>query len=161
MSLTHHPERLAGVHPLLADTLVNAWNAELDFDRLVIEGVRTPATVAENWAKGRIQLPDGTWCVVDAREVVTHVQHPEDSAHCHAGAIDVMPLVGGKLVWSQKNPQWTVCEARLQRMATVAKRLGVVWGGDFAHLVDLDHWEHPTWRQLPLVTTPTPGAAHA
>jgi len=151
VSTTLHPERLAGVDPRLADLLVMTWNAELDFDRIVIEGVRTRATVAANWAKGREQLPDGTWHVVDPHQIVTHAQHPEDSPHCHAGALDCMPLVAGKVIWSDKDAEWVICLNRLQLMADIAKRLGITWGGNFTNLKDLDHFEVPDWRQLPMV----------
>src|SRR6266567_2021693 len=79
--------------------LVKAWAREFEFDVFIVASVRTAAEIAINWAKGREQQQDGAWIVVDREAVVTHVQHAMDSAHFRRGALDVMPLVGGKIVW--------------------------------------------------------------
>lgn len=150
MGTLHHPEHLNGVDPRLV-RLAETWAAELQFDIAIIEGVRSEATALENYAKGRTTpgphagekgYPPLGLTVTEAKDVTK-------TPHGHAGAIDAMPLINGRIVWDERAPEWPLCSDRLVQMQEVARRYGLKCGADFPKR-DLDHFEVPNWRDLPL-----------
>lgn len=149
-----HFTRAEGVDGRLIG-LLSAWRDELPFDVCVIEGVRTNARQMQLYEQGRTTpgpragekgLPKLGLTVTNARTV-------EKSAHGHAGAIDAMPLIDGRIIWDEKHRDWPICQVRLETMADCARRLGIVCGADWTSK-DLDHFEVKNWRDLPLAGAP-------
>lgn len=56
------------------------------------------------------------------------------SKHLTGDALDVAPLVDGKIDWNTKNPIWT-------QMGEIGESLGLVWGGRWVRTPDYDHFE--------------------
>lgn len=73
--------RLHELHPVMRRPLqlvLVQGNAALASDGLefyLIECARSPEEAAANWAKGRRQLPDGSWEITDPDAIVTKTQH--------------------------------------------------------------------------------------
>lgn len=57
------------------------------------------------------------------------------SAHQHGLAIDIVPIVSGKLQWKNKM-LW-------KKIGTIGESLGLTWGGRFRRLYDPGHFELP------------------
>ena len=127
-----HRERADGVHDALHG-LLDRFEA-LPFDTVVVEGIRTKARQQALYDQGR----------TTPGNIVTKAK-PEQSPHCHAAALDIMPLVDGKLLWVG-----TIVDSRLAEMGAIAAELGLTWGGTWKFR-DADHFEVPGWQQLPLV----------
>jgi hypothetical protein len=137
----------AGLLPQLAD-LARAHRARCEAHGLKlvwISGFRSPAEQIANYAKGRKQNLDGSWSIVDDHQVVTRAL-PKDAPHCRRAAYDVAP------VDQHERIDWN----RLDLFQAVASHAppGLIWGGSWPKLKDLDHFELPGWRFLPLPPTP-------
>lgn len=109
-------------------------------------GARTWAEQIALFEKGRTRTAGG-WIVTDKKLIVTHA-HPDDSAHCHGAAYDAAPLDQHEKI------DWTRTD--LFEAAAKLAPLGLVWGGTFSGLKDLDHWELPSFRKYPIVMERAP-----
>jgi peptidoglycan L-alanyl-D-glutamate endopeptidase CwlK len=145
-----HRERLVGTHPKLIAFAEDAA-AALDCDLLIVFGCRLEAEQVHLYAEGRtIPGPHaGEKGYPALGATVTNAEHAEQTAHGRGGGIDAMPLVDGKLVWDEKDPLWPEVLKRLEQLAELAKPRGIVWGGSWPKLKDLDHFELAAWRALP------------
>lgn len=109
--------RLKGVHPDLTNVITLAiTRSPVDF--VVVEGLRTRARQAELVAKGASKT-------MNSRHITGH-------------AVDLAPLVGGKIRWD-----WPLYHRIAPVVKECAKELGVkiVWGGDWKSFPDGPHFE--------------------
>ena len=63
------------------------------------------------------------------------------SPHNFGMAVDVCPIVDGKLDWNAPRSVWN-------KIGAIGKSLGLTWGGDFKSITDLPHFEYRTWRTV-------------
>lgn len=116
MNLDERSEsRLLGVNAALINVVRRAVKA-LPFSVMVIEGVRTKARQAELYAQGRTKPgPVVTWTM--------------QSKHIEGRAVDLAPLIDGKIDWSDAKKFDAISSA----MFSAAKELGIAirWGADW------------------------------
>lgn len=118
---------LAHVHPDLAKVMRMTTQA-CPFE--VIQGLRTPSEEAANVAKGASQT--------------MHSRHLPNKAGL-ACAVDVAALVDGHISWVAA----PYSEIARNVLATAkALNIPVEWGGAWASLRDLGHWQLP-WKEYP------------
>ena len=111
--------RLKGVHPDLAKVVKRAIElTPIDFT--VLEGLRTKERQAALVAKGASKTMN--------------------SYHITGHAIDIAPLVDGKVTWD-----WKYYRQLAPAVKQAAKELGVTveWGGDWKSFPDGPHWQIP------------------
>lgn len=137
MSKLLHPERLEGVDARLAAVIRDAV-LNLSFDCTIAEGKRSAETCYQNWGKGRTAQQCAQQGIArsyaqPAAAKVTWVASPLDTKHYRGLAIDIYPLIDGKLD-SGAGPQ------RMERfdalyhavMASAARaKVRVRYGGDW------------------------------
>jgi peptidoglycan L-alanyl-D-glutamate endopeptidase CwlK len=112
-------ERLKGVHPDLVRVFRRA--ARDGAPRFaVIEGLRTIKRQRELVAAG--------------------ASRTMRSRHIHGFAIDIAPIIGGKISWDW--PAYHPLAAAIKKAAT-AERVTLTWGGDWRTFKDGPHWELP------------------
>lgn len=67
---------------------------------------------------------------------------PGRSAHNYGLAIDVVPIVNGKLDWNRKDPIW-------QQVGELGVAAGLTWlGSPNSKFPEKPHFQHPNWRAL-------------
>jgi peptidoglycan L-alanyl-D-glutamate endopeptidase CwlK len=118
--------RLKGVHPDLVRVVVMA--AELSPTPFtVIQGVRTHAEQVQNVAKG-------------ASKTMRSRHLPESNACNMSCAVDLAPMVGGKVRWD-----WPLYYKLAPVMKEAAAKVGVPieWGGDWKTFKDGPHFQLP------------------
>ncbi|MFY3647038.1 M15 family metallopeptidase [Achromobacter xylosoxidans] len=122
-------DRLAGVHPdLVAVVKLAIQRTPVDFT--VIEGLRTVAQQRENVAKG-----------VSQTMASYHLPQADGLSH----AVDLAPLVGGAIPWS--NWQAFVDLADVVKACAAELGVPVEWGGDWKTLKDGPHFQIPRgWK---------------
>lgn len=111
--------RLKGVHPDLVKVVKRAIEiTPIDFT--VLEGLRTKERQKQLVAKGASKTMN--------------------SYHLTGHAIDIAPLVDGKVTWD-----WKYYNQLAPVIKQVAKELGVniTWGGDWKSFPDGPHWQIP------------------
>ena len=111
--------RLKGVHPDLVKVVKRAIElTPIDFT--VLEGLRTKERQAQLVAKGASKTMN--------------------SYHITGHAVDIVPLVDGKVTWD-----WKYYHQLAPIMKQAAKELGVniTWGGDWVSFKDGPHWQIP------------------
>lgn len=111
--------RLKGVHPDLAKVVKRAIElTPIDFT--VLEGLRTKERQAALVAKGASKTMN--------------------SYHITGHAVDIAPLVDGKVTWD-----WKYYRQLAPAVKQAAKELGVTveWGGDWKSFPDGPHWQIP------------------
>lgn len=110
-------DRLSGVDAALAD-VVRLAATHLDFDLLVVEGLRSKARQVELVAKG--------------------ASRTLKSKHLTGRAVDLAPMIGCEARWD-----WPLFPRINEAMQRAAAGLGVslVWGGDWRSFRDGPHWE--------------------
>jgi peptidoglycan L-alanyl-D-glutamate endopeptidase CwlK len=116
--------RMKGVHPDLVRVMKRAiCCSTLDFT--VLEGVRTLATQKKYFAAG--------------------APRTMNSRHLTGHAIDVAPVVGGKVRWD-----WPLYYelAKVIKKAAEEEKVDLQWGGDWKSFKDGPHWEL-TWKKYP------------
>lgn len=121
------------VRPLVDSFLSACTTAGLDI--LVTCTLRSNDDQAALYAKGRTVVPIGRrWVVTDAP--------PGKSAHNHALAIDIVPLVNGKPDWEGADPIW-------QQIGRLGQAAGLEWAGapDYP-FHELAHFQMPNWREV-------------
>lgn len=112
-------------------------------------GVRTDETQRSLYAKGREQLPDGSWMIVDASKVVTNAQTASTSKHGRGLAVDLWVLLpsGAPLLFPKDAPGATSAQRDqffngvYAALGAIGKSMGLTWGGDWKSLVDRPHFE--------------------
>ena len=57
---------------------------------------------------------------------------PGESWHQYGRAVDCVPLVGGKAMWSDAAPEWKI-------YGIVANQLGLTWAGDWVSFKEFPH----------------------
>ena len=121
--------RLVGVHPDLVAIVQLAIQRTL-VDFTVVEGFRTIAQQRENVAKG-------------ASQTLASYHLPQADGLSHA--VDLAPLIGGAIPWSN----WQAFADLAQVVKASAAELGVPveWGGDWKTLKDGPHFQIPRdWK---------------
>jgi peptidoglycan L-alanyl-D-glutamate endopeptidase CwlK len=112
-------ERLKGVHPDLVRVFRRA--AKDGAPRFaVIEGLRTIKRQRELVAAG--------------------ASRTMRSRHIHGFAVDIAPIIGGKISWD-----WPAYHplAKAIKAASAAEGVAVTWGGDWKSFRDGPHWDLP------------------
>lgn len=113
-------KQLIGVHPALVKVVrraVELCTAQgLDFR--VMEGLRSLTQQKKNVAKG--------------------VSKTLKSKHLTGHAVDLIPMIGGKVTWS-----WPPYHRMAPVIKQAARDVGVTvtWGGDWKSFKDGPHWE--------------------
>lgn len=135
-----HEPRLQGLHHRLV-TFVRLAGQVLTFDVLVTAGRRTDAEQLALYARGRTTQGEPP---VDEEHplghTVTDAMTARESAHGRGAAVDLCPVVDGEPAWNDT--------AKFEALGTLAKRQGLVWGGDWPRR-DAAHFEVPGWKQMP------------
>jgi peptidoglycan L-alanyl-D-glutamate endopeptidase CwlK len=127
---------LALVDPALA-TLVRAAQAALTPHNIfmcVYQGLRTAAQQNALWAQGRTA----------PGQIVTNAKAGY-SNHNYGLAVDIVPYVTGTtgaLNWEAATPQF-------KAMVAALKAQGLVYGGDWIHFPDDDHFQMPNMPASP------------
>ena len=122
--------RLAQVHPDLRRVMMRAIAlSPLDFT--ILEGRRTIE-------RQRALLAAGATRTLDSR----HLPHKADGL---ARAVDIAPLVAGKVRWD-----WPLYHrlAAAVKQAAAAEGVPIEWGGDWKRFRDGPHWQLPR-REYP------------
>lgn len=111
--------RLKGVHPNLVKVVEEAIK-RTPIDFTVLEGLRTKERQKQLVAKGASKTMN--------------------SYHITGHAVDIAPLVDGKVTWD-----WKYYNQLAPVIKQVAKELGVniTWGGDWKSFKDGPHWQIP------------------
>lgn len=111
--------RLKGVHPSLVKVVEEAIK-RTPIDFTVLEGLRTKERQKQLVAKGASKTMN--------------------SFHITGHAVDIAPLVDGKVTWD-----WKYYNQLAPVIKQVAKELGVniTWGGDWKTFKDGPHWQVP------------------
>lgn len=110
-------QRLEGVHPDLVRVVEKALIlSQIDF--AVVEGLRTKARQAELMAAGASKT-------MNSRHITGH-------------AVDVAPVIGGKIRWD-----WPLFNelATAFKLAATQENVPIVWGGDWVSFKDGPHFE--------------------
>jgi peptidoglycan LD-endopeptidase CwlK len=125
MKLTARDEsRLVGLHPDLVRVIRRAA-ATTTVPFAVIEGMRTLATQRAYVARG--------------------ASRTLRSRHLTGHAIDIAPMMGGKISW-----HWPLYHqlAPIVKAAAAAEGVPIEWGGDWRSFKDGPHWQLP-WAKYP------------
>lgn len=134
--------RLTKVHPALSARVLKVLAAmeALGFPMTITAGVRTVEEQFALYQKGRTQDATGQWVaigdtVTNADGTVKKSNHQvKDDGYGHA--VDCVFLTEDlQPTWDAHYP-WVAYGA-------CAKAVGLVWGGDWIHLVDRPHLELP------------------
>jgi peptidoglycan L-alanyl-D-glutamate endopeptidase CwlK len=115
--MIRHDERLASIHPRLADVVRRAATY-LPYELLVVEGIRTLARQRELVAKGASKT-------LKSRHLTGH-------------AVDLAPILDGEARWD-----WPLFAPLAAAMKRAAEELDtrIVWGGDWRTFKDGPHFE--------------------
>jgi hypothetical protein len=107
MGMLKHEEKLSGVSPSLVN-VIKVGVSRLGFDCVVSEGLRSKEQMCINWGRGRTAAQCAA-CGIDPKYAqpgaskVTWLADPLNSKHGKGEAVDVYPLVGGKLATVHAN----------------------------------------------------------
>ena len=157
MGMVKHKERCPPNTKLRA--FIDWWDVHGPFAIVILRGTTTDQLQAGEYAKGRKELPDGSWIVVDKEAVVTHALRACDSAHGHAAGLDAHPVRelfpngNVRLIYlgDEKDPAVRTEALRLFKVYDdLARGHGLEAGDTFGTLVDRPHVQDPAWRMLPL-----------
>lgn len=157
MTRIYHRERASGVDLRLQDFLTQ-WERIGPFPIMVGQygGVRTLVDQKYLYAKGRTIKGEPPYTTSQPLgQTVTDADSNSNSAHGHAGGLDVWP------VNSLGQPQFTMTDpevaARYARIGSFAKNMGLEWGGDWpaqGKRADYAHLQVTGWASLPLALGP-------
>jgi peptidoglycan L-alanyl-D-glutamate endopeptidase CwlK len=116
--------KLQGIHPDLRRVMDRALQ-EAAIDFRVLEGLRTLARQKQLVASGASQT-------LRSRHLTGH-------------AVDIAPLVGGKVSWD-----WPLYHrlAPAVKLAAQAEGVAIEWGGDWRSFPDGPHWQL-SWAKYP------------
>jgi peptidoglycan L-alanyl-D-glutamate endopeptidase CwlK len=121
--------KLAGVHPDLVRVVKRAALMS-DIDFTVMEGTRSVAQQKLNVAKG-----------VSTTMNSRHIPSKDGLAH----AVDLVPLVNGKVTWDW--PVFYKLEP-IVKAAAAFEKVPIEWGGDWKTFKDGPHYQLP-FKQYP------------
>lgn len=150
-----HRERAAGVDARL-NTFLDWWEQHGPFTVMVgvDGGTRSAADQARLYAQGRT-VPGpyaGKPGYPPLGETVTNAQTAVASAHGHASAVDLWPVINGKIYLNAKDPMQ---RAKYDLLGATIEAHGLKWGGRFIvkgkPFYDGPHAETPDWHNAPLV----------
>lgn len=131
--------KLTGVHPDLVRVVLRAAE-DCPQPFVVFEGVRTVKREMQLIAQGKSALRNPYRC----RHVPTvDKAHPELGPLSHA--VDLVPRVNGKPVWSWPH---IYPIARAMKAAAQAEHVTIEWGGDWKTFKDGPHYQLP-WNLYP------------
>lgn len=133
-------------------TAINEACATSSCSPLVVYGTRSAQKQLEIWMEGRTLIANAadlwspaSWRVSEPDKIKTRA-FPGQSAHQSGDAVDIALIEGEGIRrhWLDGNDhRWrTIIHA-------VAKKLGLVWGGEFRGLYDAAHLQHPDWVPTP------------
>lgn len=124
-------DKLYDLDPKMQDLFLQLKNqlVPLGINIFLVHGRRTMAEQERLYRQGR----------QDPGPIVTDVA-PGHSAHNYGKAIDIAFRPAGKLRGATWDGPW-------DQVGAVGKSLGLVWGGDWHHLKDQDHFELPDWKK--------------
>lgn len=128
-----------------------AWTLSArDLQRLtgVHESIRRVLVRAARDGAPRFSVVEGLRTVKRQRELVAAgASKTMRSRHIHGFAVDIAPIIGGKISWD-----WPAFYplARAIKAAALAEKVNLTWGGDWRTFKDGPHWE------LPHATHPDP-----
>lgn len=131
---------MAGLRPELAQLAIEHRAAceKVGLPLLFLSGRRSAEEQMALYTKGRSVTKDGIWVVTDPHLVVT-MALPEHSPHCLGAAYDCAPVPSHRVDWNRID-----LFERVGRLAPV----GLLWGGMWAKLKDMPHFELVGWRNL-------------
>jgi len=127
---------LATVLPAFADKIRAAADtlaAEGTF-LLVVSGLRTAAEQDALYAQGR----------TTPGHIVTNAR-AGFSMHNYGLAADIVPYLSG----ASGNVNWDIKTPQYKAMVAALKAQGLIWGGDWVHLPDSDHFQMPNLPATP------------
>jgi hypothetical protein len=107
MGMLKHEEKLGGVNPELVNA-IKLGVSRLGFDCVASEGLRSKEQMRVNWGKGRTST-QCIACGIDPKYAkpglskVTWLADPFNSKHGKGEAVDIYPLVDGKLATVHAN----------------------------------------------------------
>jgi hypothetical protein len=116
-------DRVNKTHPKARNAFkqfIEAAERELDITLRVTYGLRTKAEQDALYAQGRTK----------PGKIITNAKGGQ-SYHNYGLAIDVVPMVKNKPDWNYD----------FSKLAPIAARFGIAWGGNFKNLVDKPHFE--------------------
>lgn len=116
------------LQPIVEQLLLNAYK-ETGYEWTITSGRRSMEQQRSLYAQGRTA----------AGPIVTKAP-PGSSPHNYGLAADLAPIKEGKIWWEAPKSVW-------KTMGDEAKKLGLVWGGDFKSILDMPHVEHPSWKE--------------
>src|SRR5262245_17364162 len=125
--------KLDGVHPqlIIAIGQIQAAMKALGYEIRVTDGLRTEAEQVALFAQGRTKPGH----IVTHADGIEHKSNHQAHADGFGHAVDCCFVVNGVLSWAETNP-WGL-------YGSMAKALGLKWGGDFLSLKDRPHVELP------------------
>jgi peptidoglycan L-alanyl-D-glutamate endopeptidase CwlK len=131
--------------------MTKAWTLSArDLQRLtgVHESIRRVLARAARDGAPRFAVIEGRRTVSRQRQLVAAgASKTMRSRHIHGFAVDIAPIIGGKISWDW--PAFYPLAAAIKK-AAVAERVTLTWGGDWRTFKDGPHWE------LPHATHPDP-----
>lgn len=126
-----HEERAKGVDLRLL-AFLEWWKARGPFTLTVLPGGGFRTDEAEQLA--------------NFRSGASRARTLADTPHGRGGALDLAPLIGSKVDWTD----WATFEV----MGGLAEDRGLEWGGRWTTLKDGPHIQVPNWRVLPYPRRP-------
>lgn len=132
MKDTYSLAKIAELHPKfrqLAQNFIEDAENQLGITLRIVQGLRTFAQQQAIYNQGR----------TTPGEIVTKAKAGQ-SYHNYGIAIDVVPLIDGKMDW----------EYSFEKLVPFAANYGITWGGNFPS-PDRDHFENKfghNWRDL-------------
>jgi peptidoglycan L-alanyl-D-glutamate endopeptidase CwlK len=133
-------QRVDELHPKVREdfrSFINEAEEALDITIRVTQGRRTFAEQEEIYSRGRTKFVDEHG---NKLGIVTKAK-PGQSFHQYDLAIDVVPIVNGKLDWNFS--YW--------KLSAHAGNHGIEWGGTWKGFKDMPHFQKTlgyTWQQL-------------
>jgi hypothetical protein len=129
---------------MVVSLLVESKGKDLKFG--IFSGLRTWEEQAKEYAKGRKLLADGTWEIVNEKEIVTKAR-PGYSWHCYGLACDLV-LDGSDKPGLQ--PSWNeFADANKDKvndwdtLGQIGESIGLEWGGHCVPgIVDVPHFQY-------------------
>jgi hypothetical protein len=107
-------------------------------------GLRDDARQLQLYAKGR-QLVGDAWHVVDRAAVVTNARTARETRHGQGRAVDLWPMLPGGAPLLRREQAPNLFDGLYAALGEAGERHGLAWGGRWKSLVDLPHFEDPTF----------------
>ncbi|MED0737618.1 M15 family metallopeptidase [Aneurinibacillus thermoaerophilus] len=130
------------LHPVVAqrgwEVVFEAWRKGIYV--LITQGNRTFKEQEEIYAKGRRKNPDGSWTVVNKKEIVSNAK-PGESYHNYGIALDFALYTpdGKQVVWDMNTDFNQNHQKDWMEVVQMFKARGFEWGGDWRSFKDYPH----------------------